>query len=205
MEYSLDRTTTSIIEQLEARLRRIEYVTSGHLDGTILKNDNQSASMRLRGLEQELGQLVSKSRVVQDILKLYARHPDFFHILEPWDVSSSLDIASKSSTVLAAASSFHQTASRLISVNDTPLPATEASTQLIDAAVRAAEVEVLQESQLREITALKQRSAAVLQRWYSVDILQVGECWADLEGRVQSVEQAVRRVNSAKQYEEGLI
>jgi hypothetical protein len=60
-------------------------------------------------------------------------------------------------------------------------------------------------SQLREIAALKQRSAAVLQRWYSVDILQVGECWADLEARVESVEQAVRRANSAKQHEEGLI
>jgi len=66
-------------------------------------------------------------------------------------------------------------------------------------------VEVLQESQLREIAALKQRSAAVLQRWYAVDILQVGECWADLETRVKSVEQAIRRFNSAKQHEEGLI
>lgn len=66
-------------------------------------------------------------------------------------------------------------------------------------------MEVLQESQVREIAALKQRSAAVLQRWYSVDILQAGECWADLEARIGSVEQAVRRVNSAKQHEDGLI
>jgi hypothetical protein len=121
------------------------------------------------------------------------------------EVQSSLDTASKSSTVLAAASSFHQTASRLTSVNDTPLPSAEASTQLIDAAVRAAKVEVLQESQLREIAALKERSAAVLQRWYSVDILQVGECWADLEARVELVEQGVRRINSAKQHEEDFI
>jgi hypothetical protein len=76
---------------------------------------------------------------------------------------------------------------------------------LIDAAVRSAKIDLLQQSQLLEVAALKQRSAAVLQRWYSVDILQVGECWAELEARVEFVEQAIRRVNSAKQHEEGLI
>jgi hypothetical protein len=70
MEYPLDRTTPDIIEQLEARLRRIEYITSGHLDGSVLKNDNRPVSMRLKDLEQGLGQLVSKSRVVQDLLRL---------------------------------------------------------------------------------------------------------------------------------------
>ena len=70
MEYPLDRTTTDIIEQLEARLQKIEYVTSGRLDESVLKEDNRSANMRLRDLEQGLNQLVSKSRVVQDLLKL---------------------------------------------------------------------------------------------------------------------------------------
>lgn len=110
------------------------------------------------------------------------RHPDLFHSIEPWEVPSSLDTCGKSSIVLAAASSFHQTASRLTSINDTPPITTELSTQLIDAAIRAIRVEVLQESQLQEIAALRQRSAAVLQRWYSVDILQAGEFWANAEG-----------------------
>jgi hypothetical protein len=118
---------------------------------------------------------------------------------------SSLDKVSKSSIVLAAASSFHQTASRLTSVNDTPIPTAELSTALIDAAIKAARVEVLQETQSRELADLKRRSAAVLQRWYSVDILQVGECWADLEGRVEAVEQAVRRANSARQHGERIV
>lgn len=77
MDYPLDRTTIDIIEQLEARLQRIEYVTSGHLDGSVLKDDTRSASMRLRDLEQGLGQLVSKSRVVQDLLKLRKLFPNF--------------------------------------------------------------------------------------------------------------------------------
>lgn len=201
----MSQTPIDVIEQLEGRLQRIEYVVSGHLDKTILKDDTRLASMRLRDLEQGLNQLISKSRVIQDLLKLNARHPDFFHSTEPREVPSSLDTVSKSSMVLAAASSFHQTASRLTSVNDTPLPTAELSTQLIEAAVRAARIEVLQESQSREIAALKQRSAAVLQWWYSVDILQVGESWADLEGRVEAVEQAVRRVNSARQHDGGII
>lgn len=70
MEPSLSQTPIDVIEQLEARLRRIEYVTSGHLDKSILKNDTRSATMRLRDLEQCLNRLVSKSRVVQDLLKL---------------------------------------------------------------------------------------------------------------------------------------
>jgi hypothetical protein len=80
MEYSLDRTATDIIEQLETRLQRIEYVTSGHLDGSVLKDDNRSASMRLRDLEQGLGQLVSKSRVVQDLLKLRKLFPTYLAV-----------------------------------------------------------------------------------------------------------------------------
>jgi hypothetical protein len=112
---------------------------------------------------------------------------------------------SKSSIILAAASSFHQTASRLTSVNDTPLPAAESSTELIDVAARATKIEVLQGSQSLEIAALKQRTAAMLQQWYSVGIMQVGECWADLEARVEYVEQAIRQVSSSKQYEGGPI
>jgi hypothetical protein len=70
MESPLGQTPIDMIEQLEARLQRIEYVVSGHLDKSILKNDTRSASTRLRDLEQSLNQLVSKSRVIQDLLKL---------------------------------------------------------------------------------------------------------------------------------------
>jgi hypothetical protein len=80
MEYSLDRTATDIIERLEARLQRIEFVTSGHLDGSVLKDDTRSASMRLRDLEQGIGQLASKSRVIQDLLKLRKLFPNLLGV-----------------------------------------------------------------------------------------------------------------------------
>jgi len=70
MDYLLDRTTTGIIEQLEARLQRIEYVTIGHLDKSVLNDNKRSVYVRLGDLEHGLNQLVSKSRVIQDLLKL---------------------------------------------------------------------------------------------------------------------------------------
>lgn len=117
---------------------------------------------------------------------------------------SSLDTANKLSIVLAAASTYSQTASCLTAVKDTSLPRTESSTQLINTGTQAAEVELVQQNQQREIAALKQRSAAVLQRWYTVDILQTGEYWADLESRVEHVEQTVRRTTSRQQVEDGI-
>jgi hypothetical protein len=70
MELSLSQSPIDVIEQLEGRLQRIEYVVSGHLDKTVPKDDTRSASMRLRDLEQGLNRLISKSRVIQDLLKL---------------------------------------------------------------------------------------------------------------------------------------
>ena len=70
MDYLLDRTTTGIIEQLEARLQRIEYVTIGHLDKSVLNDNKRSVYVRLGDLEHGLNQLVSKSRVIQGLLKL---------------------------------------------------------------------------------------------------------------------------------------
>jgi hypothetical protein len=44
-----------------------------------------------------------------------------------------------------------------------------------------------------------------LQRWYSVDILQAGDYWAELEERVEEVEKHVRRASTMndKNHSEG--
>lgn len=75
MESPLSRTSIDVIEQLEARLQRIEYVTCGYFDKSKLTDDTRSASLRLRNLEQSLDQLVSKSRVIQELLKLRKLFP----------------------------------------------------------------------------------------------------------------------------------
>jgi hypothetical protein len=121
-----------------------------------------------------------------------ARFPELFHNSDP-EEPSTFDTATKLSIVLAAASSFPQTASRLTSIHDTPIPPAKSSAQIIETQNRATLVEKLQDSNLREIADLKERSAAVLQHWYTVDILRTGECWADLEARVEQLGQGVRQ------------
>lgn len=102
------------------------------------------------------------------------------------------------STILAAASLFPQAASRLISINDTPLPTAKLSTELIDTEAELAQLQMLQERQSQEIAALRQRTAAVLQRWYSIDIIQIGEYWANLEDVVEVMEQNLRQASAQK-------
>ena len=93
------------------------------------------------------------------------------------------------------------TASSLTSILDTPLPAAEQSAKIIETRPQVAELEALQAVQMKTVATLKERTAAVLQRWYSVDILQSGEHWAEIEGRVDVAEQGIRRTESARQEE----
>jgi hypothetical protein len=59
------------IDLLEARLKRIEYAVCGHIDGgTSEIGKEENAAKRMRELEYSLHQLASKSRVIQDLLKL---------------------------------------------------------------------------------------------------------------------------------------
>jgi Fe2+ transport system protein B len=87
---------------------------------------------------------------------------------------------------MASASAYPSTASRLTSILDVP-------------------VEALQAAQNVDIADLRERSAAVIQRWYTVDILRAGESWAELEGRVEQVEQKVRRTALAKRLDDDMI
>ena len=54
-------------------------------------------------------------------------------------------------------------------------------------------IQLLQESQAKEISTLRQRTAQVIQRWYEIGVLGEGECWVEWEDRVGAVERSVRR------------
>jgi uncharacterized coiled-coil protein SlyX len=107
--------------------------------------------------------------------------------------------------VTASASSYPSTASRLTSIRDVPIPPAELSAQLIDLQPRITKVEALQAAQNSDIAELRTRSAAVIQRWYTLDILQAGESWAELESRVEQVEQKVRRAALTKRLDDDMI
>lgn len=104
-----------------------------------------------------------------------------------------MDPATLKSIILSSASSYQLTASRLTSILDVPVPDAESSSYLVELQPRVARLELLQAEQEKQVSELKKRSAAVLQRWYAVDVLGVGDCWAEAENRVTAIEQAVRR------------
>lgn len=69
MDNTFDKTALETIDLLEARLKRIEYAVCGHIDSATLSSD-ESACKRLADLEHSLHQIASKSRVIQDLLRL---------------------------------------------------------------------------------------------------------------------------------------
>jgi hypothetical protein len=139
------------------------------------------------------------------VMCIDAKHPDLFQSLPPSTLPTTLDTSTLFSIVLASASSYPTTASRLTSIRDTPIPPAELSAQLIDLQPRIAKVEALQASQDADIRELRERSAAVVEAWYRRDIIGAGEGWADLEGRVGVVEQKVRRMERVRRVDDELV
>ncbi|KAH6724743.1 hypothetical protein DL95DRAFT_401397 [Leptodontidium sp. 2 PMI_412] len=205
MEHTFDQTATETIDLLEARLRRIEFAISGQVEQKPSSNNATPATQRLASLEHSLHQLASKSRVIQELLKLHSKHPDLFQSPNPQDIPTTLDTTTLLSIVMASASSYPSTSSRLTSIMDVPVPPAELSTQLIDLQPRIAKVEALQAAQNADIAELRERSAAALQKWYRSDVLGAGEAWADVEGRVERIEQRVRRVELARRNDDAMI
>lgn len=58
---------------------------------------------------------------------------------------------------------------------------------------RLARLELLQESQEREMAELRLRSVAAIKRWYELEVLGGSECWTEWEGRMTEAEKMVRR------------
>lgn len=66
-------------------------------------------------------------------------------------------------------------------------------------------MEVIQATLDVEIRELRERSAVVVENWYRKDVIGAGEGWANLEGRVEAVEQRVRRVERARKMDKEVI
>ncbi|KAH7342232.1 hypothetical protein BKA65DRAFT_503697 [Rhexocercosporidium sp. MPI-PUGE-AT-0058] len=205
MEHTFDQTATETIDLLEARLRRIEFAISGQNEHAPSSTNAASATQRLASLEHSLHQLASKSRVIQELLRLHSKHPDLFQSPNPQDIPTTLDTNTLLSIIMSSASSYPSTSSRLTSIMDVPIPPAELSTQLIDLQPRIAKLEALQAAQNKDIAELRERSAAVLQKWYVSDVLGAGEAWADVEGRVERIEQRVRRVELLRRKDDAMV
>lgn len=114
-------------------------------------------------------------------------------------IPDGLTIQNLASIVLSYASAFPETASRLSSLNDLPVPDARSSASLIELQPRVDELARIQAEQAREVAALRVRTARVLQRWYEVGVVGGGECWAEWEGRLEDVEREVTRAEVVRE------
>ncbi|KAL2043820.1 hypothetical protein N7G274_003340 [Stereocaulon virgatum] len=193
-----DEIALETLDALESRLQRIEWFLSGgdeakeSLHQVAARGRDSTVQGRLARLESNLGKLSSKSPVVREILKLYAKHPNLFQPTVS-DVPTTLSTSELLAVISSCATSYPTTASRLNAIKDLPIPNAESSTSLIALYPRLAKLELLQESQAREMAELRIRTASAIQRWYELGVLGESECWSEWEGRVVIIEKKVRQ------------
>ncbi|PGH12296.1 hypothetical protein AJ79_04362 [Helicocarpus griseus UAMH5409] len=215
-------TAADTIELLESRLRRIEYLLTGEASWTgeqpriaattgssSSSSGEKPATTRLAELEYELKGLASKVPAVRDVLGLYSRFPDLFQSIpspnpsaKPSNntanpnpqVPTTLSQQALTSIILSYASAFPETASRLTSLKDLPIPDASLSTSLVELQPRLDRLAAVQEQQAEEVAQLRARSALLAKRWVEVGVVGAGEVWGEWEGRVERVERGVRRL-----------
>ncbi|KAE8367774.1 hypothetical protein BDV27DRAFT_64751 [Aspergillus caelatus] len=194
------------IELLESRLRRLTYLLTGDANWTGVPTApakpaslDDSVSRRLLCLERELERLSRNIPAVRDVLLLHDRFPDLFRPTPPQTLPENLTTQNLASIVLSYASAFPETASRLTSLNDLPIPDTQTSASLIQLQPRLDQLAQVQEEQAKQISELRVRTARALQRWYEVALVGGGECWAEWEGRLEDVEREVKREEVMRQ------
>ncbi|GFG09179.1 putative nuclear distribution protein RO10 [Aspergillus lentulus] len=195
-----DAVAGATIELLEARLQRLTYLLTGDASWTGTPTApakpaslDDTVSRRLFRLEKDLENLSRNIPAVRDVLQLHDRFPDLFRPTPPQSVPENLTTQNLASIVLSYASAFPETASRLTSLNDLPVPDAQASASLVQLQPRLDQLARTQKEQAREISELRVRTARVLQRWYEVGLVGSGECWAEWEGRLEDVEREVKR------------
>ncbi|KAJ6164527.1 hypothetical protein N7470_003199 [Penicillium chermesinum] len=184
MTQESDSVAGATIELLEARLRRIAYLLGGATDWTGVptmpekpSSHEESVSRRLARLEKELAKLSRNVPAVRDVIQLHDQFPDLFQAPTPEDVPEGLSSRALASIVLSYATAFPETASRLTSLNDLPIPDPESSAALVELQPQLDRVALLQKEQAQAISELRVRTARVLQRWYEVGLVGSGECW----------------------------
>ncbi|KAL8790102.1 MAG: hypothetical protein Q9213_000804 [Squamulea squamosa] len=204
MIQSTYETAISTLDDLQARLQRLEYFLSGSddaqapLEAAVSKGRDHTILARLSKLEHTLHSLSEKSPVIHDLLQLQQAHPTLFHPSksELNAIPSNLSTEEILAIVTSHGSLYHQTASQLMSIRDLAIPSSSLSASLISLQPRIAKMQTLHEVQAKEMAALRARSAKAVQRWYELGVLAHGECWAEWEGRMEECEKKVRRAES---------
>ncbi|KAK4544664.1 hypothetical protein LTR36_003913 [Oleoguttula mirabilis] len=198
---------------LEERIRRVDYVLNGDntaRDTTEPSHTTGSATARLRTLERTLNSLASRSPAAADILAVQKAHPSLFHPTRSstttnTNTSTDLPPAHLAALVLAHAQLYTAVSAHLTQLHDTHLPDPTEVIKLVDLHPRIGKAQAKQTQQAREFAELRGRSARVVEQWYRVGVLEMGDQWAEWEERVREAEILVRRREAARRREEGMV
>ncbi|KAF3897524.1 Nuclear distribution protein RO10 [Trichophyton interdigitale] len=207
-EYTTN-TAADTIELLETRLRRIEFLLTGQTNWAGEPEQaaeppasvRETVSARLAELEHGLRRLSARVPAVQDVLKLYSRYPDLFQSASTHTPPATMTPATLASIVLSYATAFPETASRLSSLQDLPIPPASSSTALVELQPRIDRALETQRRQAQEIAELRVQSTLLMKRWVEVGVVGGGEVWGEWEERMKMVERGVRREEKARERE----
>ncbi|KAI9698559.1 MAG: hypothetical protein M1820_007449 [Bogoriella megaspora] len=201
----MENISLETLELLEARLQRLEYTITGNAHPAPRTLPHASTiTTRLERLEKQLQNLATKSSSVAELLRLQAHDPTLFSPSTTNSPPSSLSPSQLSALILSSAPLFSETTSRLTSLSDLPVPSTSSLASLITLQPRITKAARRQAEQQREIAELRARTASVLERWYEIGVLGVGEQWVGWQERLEKVERGVRRVEGVRAREDAL-
>jgi hypothetical protein len=203
-----DDITPDTLSLLEDRLRRIDYVINGHNPTVQDSTPHVSApvSTRLRTLERAINGLASRSHTVTDVLRLQKQCPELFHTIDDHAVPSTLHPASLAQLILAHENLYKTASAQLSTLNENnPIPDSAPLTKLISLQPRIEKAEAKQAEQAREFAELRLRSTRLLEKWYELGVLEMGENWTDWEERLRECEILIRRKEATKRREEGTL
>ncbi|KIX97993.1 uncharacterized protein Z520_06072 [Fonsecaea multimorphosa CBS 102226] len=195
---------------LETRLHRLEFLLSGasHDDGippptTIPSSGSETLWARLDALDAALAKLKkltgTPGSVVRDIERLSSLHPDLFAVTASTTPKAE-DTSTLASIVLAHATIYPETASRLSSLQTLQIPPADQSSKLVSLAPRLEKLRQEEDRIQEEVRELRERSARCLEWWVKVGVVGMGDMWEDWERRTAEMERnIIRRERRAKE------
>ncbi|EXJ62692.1 hypothetical protein A1O7_03130 [Cladophialophora yegresii CBS 114405] len=202
---------------LETRLHRLEFLLSGasNNDGVPPATATPSAGSetlraKLDTLEAGLAKLKrlagSPGTVVRDIERLASTYPDLF--APPVRTSNNVkleQLSTLASIVLAHASLYPETASRLSSLQTLHIPPAEHSSELVSLVPKLRHLDREEQRLQDEARELRERSARCLEWWVKVGVVGMGDVWQDWEKRMTDVERHLIRWERRAKEEQGYL
>ncbi|KIW96945.1 uncharacterized protein Z519_02336 [Cladophialophora bantiana CBS 173.52] len=188
---------------LETRLHRLEFLLSGasNDDGippptATTSSGSETLWARLDALDAALAKLRrltgTPGSVVRDIEQLSSTHPDLFAGTAT-TIPKSEDTSTLASIVLAHATLYPETASRLSSLQTLQVPPADQSSKLLSLAPRLERLRQEEDRMQQEVRELRERSARCLEWWVKTGVVGMGDMWEDWERRTAGVERNVIR------------